>query len=77
MSSNLTIKRLLKQLKKCCPKGEGIVDHSIVTRWFKKFHLNCKNLDDQAKLGRSKTVDYEIFRVYKYIIPLSAGRLIP
>ena len=26
----------------CSVKGESTVDHSIVTRWFKKFCLDCK-----------------------------------
>ena len=26
------------------------IDHSTITRLFKKFHLNCKNLDDQVSL---------------------------
>ena len=30
---------------------------SSVTWWFKKFHVSCKNLDDQTKSGRPKTVD--------------------
>ena len=42
-----------------CVKGEGAVDHSIVTRWFKKFHLSCKNLDDQARSDRPKTQEPE------------------
>ena len=29
----------------CCAKSEEAVDHSVVTRWFKKFYLGCKNLD--------------------------------
>ena len=33
----------------CCVKGEG-----TVIRWFKKFYLDCKNLDDQVRSGRSK-----------------------
>ena len=28
-----------------------------VTRWFTKFHLGCKNLNEQAKSVRFKTVD--------------------
>ena len=35
-----------------CTKVEGTVDHIIVTRWFKKSYLGCKNLD-QA------TMDFE------------------
>ena len=42
-----------------CAKGEDAVDHSTVTRWFKKFRSGCKNLDDQARSGRPKTVDSE------------------
>ena len=40
----------------CCVKGEGAVDHSITTRWLKKFNSSYKNLDDQASAGRPKTV---------------------
>ena len=41
----------------CCAKGEGAANHRTVTRWLKKFCLGYKNLDNQAKLGRSKIVD--------------------
>ena len=40
-------------------KDEGTVDHSTVTRWFKKFYLGCKNYDDQGRSGRIKTMDSE------------------
>ena len=43
----------------CCAKGEGTVDHSTVTIWFKKFHLDYKNLD-QAGSDKSKTMDSEV-----------------
>ena len=43
----------------CYAKGESSVDYSAVSRWLKKFHLGCKNLDEQAKSGRPKTVDSE------------------
>ena len=33
-----------------CTKGEGSVDHRMVTRWFKKFSLGCKNFDDHLGL---------------------------
>ena len=37
----------------CCAKGEGTFDH-----WrFKNFCLDCKNLNDQAKLDGLQTVD--------------------
>ena len=32
----------------CCAKVEGAVNHTTVTRWFKKFCFDCKNLDYQA-----------------------------
>ena len=38
---------------------EGAVDHSTVTRWFKKFSSNFKNLEGQASLGRPKTVNFK------------------
>ena len=41
----------------CCDKREGTVDHSTVTRWFKKYCLGCKNLDNQARLVRPQTMD--------------------
>ena len=40
----------------CCAKVEDTVDHCIVTRWFKKFCLGCKNVD-QVRSGLTKTVD--------------------
>ena len=43
----------------CCMKNEGKVDHSTITRWFMKFCLDCKSLDNQEKSGRSKTVDFK------------------
>ena len=33
-----------------CAKGEDALDHSAVTRWFKKFCLGCKIFNDQARL---------------------------
>ena len=36
----------------CLAKGEGTVDHCTVIRWFKKFCLGCKFLDNQARSGR-------------------------
>ena len=40
----------------CWPKGEGIIDQSSVTRWFKKFCSDCKNLDNQAR-SRPKSIN--------------------
>ena len=40
-----------------CAKGEGTVDHNTVTRQLKKLCLGNKNLEDQARLDRPKTMD--------------------
>ena len=40
----------------CCAKNKGTIDYSIVTKWFKKFYLGYKYLDDQAMSSRPKTV---------------------
>ena len=37
----------------CCAKSDGVVDHWMV----KKFCLGCKNLDDQARSDKPKTMD--------------------
>ena len=39
----------------CCVKDDGVVDYSSITRWFKKFHSGCKNLNDSARSVRLKT----------------------
>ena len=44
----------------CCMKGESAVYHSAVTKRFKKFYWDCKNLDDQTRSARPKTVDSEV-----------------
>ena len=41
----------------CYVTGEGVVDHSMVTKCFKKFHSGYKNLSNQERSGRTKTVD--------------------
>ena len=38
-----------------CSKVEGAVDH----RGLEKFFSGCKNLNDQARSGRPKTLDSE------------------
>ena len=43
--------------KNKCAKGEGTVDHSTVTRRFKKFSSGCKNLDIQTRSGRPEIMD--------------------
>ena len=42
----------------CCEKGEDAVGHRVVTRWFQKFCLVCKNLNNQARSNRPKNVNY-------------------
>ena len=44
---------------KPCTKRECIFDNGTVTKWFKKFCSVCRNLDDQAKLCKSKGGDFE------------------
>ena len=44
----------------CCAKGERSVDHKTITCRLKKFCSGCKNLDNQARLGRPKTIDSEL-----------------
>ena len=42
----------------CCTKGEGAVDHNNTgAKWFKKFGSDCKNLNDQGRSGKPKTMD--------------------
>ena len=41
----------------CCTKGEGAVDYDTVSRWLKKYWMDCKNLDNQSRSSRPKTVN--------------------
>ena len=59
MSSNRTIILWEQPKTFFCTKGEGTVDPRIVKRWFKKFQLGCKKLDDQVRSSRPKTIDFE------------------
>ena len=43
----------------CCAKGEDAVDHSPVTRWLKKFCYGCKNLNNQSRSDRCKSMDFK------------------
>ena len=61
----------------CYTKGEGVLDHSIVTRWSKKFCSGCKNLNDQAKSGRPKTMDSEIMLQAIEANPVSSTHRVP
>ena len=43
----------------CFAKDERAVDHSTVTRLYEKFCLHWKNLENQVRSGKPKTVDSE------------------
>ena len=40
-------------------KGEKVVDHSTVTRWFKKCPSDYKNCENLARSSKPKTLDSE------------------
>ena len=44
----------------CCVKGKSAIDHSAVTRWFKKFGPDFKNHEDQGRSDMPKAVDFEV-----------------
>ena len=44
----------------CCAKGDSAIDHRAVTIWFKKFCSICKNLNNQTRSRRPKTVNSEV-----------------
>ena len=56
----------------CCTKGKGSVDHSTVTRCFKKFQSVYKNLHNQVKSARPKTMDSEAMLLAIEANPLSS-----
>ena len=58
----------------CCAKGEVAVDHSTVTRWFKKFRLSCKNLNYRTRSGGLKSVDSEAELQIIEVNPTSSTR---
>ena len=45
----------MEATKNNCAKGKDVVNQNTITRWFKKFHLACKDQNDQARSGRPKT----------------------
>ena len=45
--------------KNTCAKGEDALDHCTITKRFKKFPSDCKNITNQARWGRPKTMDSE------------------
>ena len=60
----------------CCGKDEGTVDHSTVTRWYKKFCWGWKNFDDQARSGKAQTVDFKtILQAIEANLPSSTQRI--
>ena len=44
----------------CCTKGKGTIDQSTVTEWLMKFHSGCKNLDDQSRSNKPKSMNAEV-----------------
>ena len=42
-----------------CEKSEGAIDQSTITKWFKKFCLSYKNLNDQVRSGRLKNSGFQ------------------
>ena len=58
--------------KMCCVKHEGEIDHSTLTRLFKKFCLSCWNLDDLAWLDRLKITDSEAVLSIRETDPMSS-----
>ena len=43
----------------CCVKVEGPVNHTTLTKWSKKFHSDCNNLNDQTRSNRFETLDFK------------------
>ena len=72
MSSNWAIAQATKNISGAIDKST--VDHSTVTRWFKKFHVGCKKLYNQARSGWPKTVDSETMFQAKEANPESSTR---
>ena len=42
-----------------CVEHEGIVDYNTINKWFKKFWLGCRNIDDLEKSSRPKTINFK------------------
>ena len=59
----------------CGTKYGGTIDHNTVTRWFKKFCLGCKNLDDQTRSSRPKAMDSKA--IFQAMEPNPANFTIP
>ena len=60
----------------CCIKEKTTINHSTLTRWFKKFCSDCMNPDDQLWSSRPKTMDLEAMpQVILTNSPNSTGRV--
>ena len=46
----------------------------LITRWFKKLSLGCKNLDNQARSSRHKSDDFEAVPRVIEVNPVSSTR---
>ena len=42
-----------------CVKGEGAFDHNTLTRWFNKFYLDCKYLNNLSLASWPKTAFWD------------------
>ena len=58
----------------CCAKREGVIDHSIITKWFKKFRSSYMNHDDREKSDRRKTMNSEALHQAIEANPASSAR---
>ena len=56
----------------CCVKSESTVDHSTVTRWFKKFCSGWKNLTDQPRSAKPQNVDSKTILQAKEANPVNS-----
>ena len=60
------IRNAVEASKKTCAKNKSTVNNRSKTRWLKKFHSACKNLDDQARPETCKGLDYEaVFQAFE------------
>ena len=57
----------------CCGKSEGTMDHSTVTKWFKKFYPGCKNFNDQLITGRGNSRFLAVLQATEVYLESSTG----
>ena len=59
----------------CWAKSKSVIDHSLGTRWLKKFRYGCKDVDNQAKSARQKAVDSEALLDAIEVKPATSTRI--